>query len=70
MDILTLLLSGISILGALLVARKRISGFYIWLFTNTAWIVVDVWYGLLEQIPIWVAYTASSAYSIYYWRKK
>lgn len=70
LDPIALTASVTSIIGAVLVARKSVLGFYLWLVSNVIWLIVDVMIGLWEQVPIWLAFTATSAYGIINWKPK
>jgi len=59
-----------SILGAVLNALGNKWGFAVWVFTNLAWIVYDIYIGLWGQIPIWIAFTVTSFYGFWLWSKK
>ena len=55
----------LGILGGILVAKKMVSGFYIWIVANIMWIykLGYSWAGFM-----FFAYTLLSIYSIYEWK--
>ena len=62
--------TALSIFGAILNAKGKISGFFVWIIGNTLWVI----YGYLtEQLYIMVVfatYTIISIYGINTWNKK
>jgi len=64
------LLSAITIVGGLCVARLKIVGYYIYLVNNNLWIVWCIWRGLYGQIPVWIFCNVVSILGIYTWRKR
>jgi len=79
MEILVSLLGPValilSIVGAILNARKKIIGFYIWTLSNVFWISLNVhlyFQGnseVISQIIMFVIYTILNFYGIYKWKK-
>ncbi len=64
------LLSGLSIGGAILNARKNVYGFYLWIVSNIGWVAWDVMTESWGQIPFFAVCTIISAYGIICWNKK
>lgn len=62
--------SAISIIGAILNARKNKWGFIVWIIGNVGWIIADIHYGMFEQIPVWIVFSAISAYGFYLWSRE
>ncbi len=70
MEIIALVASILSIIGAILVAKKSVWGFYLWIVSNSIWLVFDILIGLWEQVPIWFASLISSVYGVVKWGEK
>lgn len=70
MNDVTFVLSIISIIGAVLNAKQNVYGFYIWIFSNAGWIIVDIYLQLWGQIPFFVVCFFTSFYGIITWNKK
>jgi len=68
--ILTGILTILALTGVVLNIKKRIECFYIWLFTNASWAVVDFYRGIPMQGILFTIYTLLAVYGIYEWRKK
>jgi len=64
------ILTVISVIGAILNARKSIWGFYIWLPVNVAWIVYNFKIGQPGQAVLFLVYTVISTWGIIQWRKR
>ena len=66
----------LSLYGAYLNARKRISGFYIWIISNAFWMGLNGYIyfkgntEILSQIFMFFIYTLLNFYGIYEWKKK
>jgi nicotinamide riboside transporter PnuC len=60
-------IAAISIIGAILNIKKNKWGFILWIIGNIGWIVIDIIYGLYEQIPIWILFTFTSVYGFKKW---
>lgn len=67
MDKKALFATALSIFGAFLIALGSVSGFFVWLFANCIWIVVDIDRQFYEQIPIWIVYEITCCLGIYVW---
>lgn len=59
----------ISVLGTLLIIRRRVSGFYLWTISNLGWIVIDWQAGINAQAVLFVIYLATSIYGAWEWHK-
>lgn len=68
-QIITAILTILSILGAYLNAKKKIEGFYIWIISNIGWIIIDTIAGLYFQSILFVVYTIICIEGIIQWRK-
>lgn len=62
-------LSAISIIGTVLNVKKKRICFWIWLFTNATWVVVDFIFGLYAQSVLFMVYTGLAIYGIIEWKK-
>jgi len=69
LDSISFFLSGLSIIGALLNAYNKLSGFYLWIIANAGWIIVCIYTGMYSQIPMWSVYFATSIIGIIQWKK-
>ena len=70
MDIFPWVVSFMSIVGVILNIKKMRVCFWIWLFTNAAWMVVDFIIGMYAQAFLFFVYTILAIYGLYEWRKK
>ena len=66
---ITWIMSALSIIGAVLNAKGKVSGFYFWIVANLAWVAYDISIGLYSQAVLFAVYTVISAWGIYQWRK-
>ena len=64
------ILTVLSLLGAVLNAKGRISGFYIWIVANVGWVIVDLSHGLYSQAILFAVYTMISVYGIIQWSRR
>jgi len=69
-QIISWMLTIVSVAGAILNARKSIIGFYIWIISNVGWSILDFSVGLPAQGCLFTVYTIITGYGIYQWRKK
>jgi len=60
----------LSIIGVILNNHRRIECFYIWMFTNAMWCVVDVWYGVYSQAVLFAVYFVLAVHGWWQWRKE
>lgn len=60
----------LSLIGAVLNATGRITGFYVWIVSNGTWVVLNVYHSIWSAVILFATYTAISAYGIYAWQKK
>lgn len=58
-----------ALFGAILNARKRIEGFYVWLVTDMLGALFLVKQGLYYMAGMYVLFAASCIYGIVHWRK-
>lgn len=70
LNLVTLGMSAISIYGAWLNAKAKISGFYVWIVANCLWIIYSLATAQYGQVPLWVIYTLISLNGIREWKKK
>lgn len=62
-------LTALSIIGVVLNARKKISGFYFWAVANVFWAVVNALQGQHAQAVLFGFYFVASVYGIWVWKK-
>lgn len=68
-QVITIVLTVLSLIGVVLnIKRKRIC-FIIWLFTNTAWAIIDFYKGIPAQGLLFTIYAGLAVYGIWEWRK-
>ena len=60
----------LSIAGALINARGKVIGFYIWICSNLLWCVYAVMKHTWPQMPMYVVYTVICIYGIIQWKNK
>jgi len=59
------------LIGTLANAKQKIWGFYIWIFTNMSYVLVDVWcYNNHARAFLFLVQTAMCILGIIEWRKK
>ena len=68
-QILSWVFAVIAIVGAVLNARQSIKGFYLWLVSNTGFIVINFLIGMPAQATLFIVYNIITVYGIYQWRK-
>lgn len=68
-DVFTGVLTLLALVGVVLNIKKNIWCFYIWLFTNSSWAVVDFYKGIPAQGILFTIYTGLAVYGIYEWKK-
>lgn len=44
--------------------------FGVWLFTNSAWAVIDLWHGVYAQAALQSVYAGLSVYGLWKWRSR
>ncbi|MFA5759796.1 MAG: hypothetical protein WC942_10640, partial [Clostridia bacterium] len=64
MIIITWILSIISLVGAILNARKNIYGFYFWLVGNTGWMIINFKLKIYAAAFLWGIYSLISIWGI------
>ena len=70
LEVFTWLVTGVSIIGVILNAQKKVSGFYFWIVANSCWIFIDVQEGIYAQACLFAFYLVMCFYGIYMWRNK
>lgn len=68
-EIYTYFLTVLALIGVVLNIKKKIACFYIWLFTNASWAVVDFYKGIPAQGILFTIYTGLAVCGILEWRK-
>ena len=63
------ILSGLTILGAIMNTFKNRWGFIVWIIANLGWIVFNIITETYSQIPVWLAMTVISMYGFISWSK-
>jgi nicotinamide riboside transporter PnuC len=62
--------TGLSIIGSILIAQKKISGFYVWIISNIFWVFINLYLGVIAQAFLFIFYIGLCIYSIIEWKKK
>ncbi|HRR45286.1 MAG TPA: nicotinamide mononucleotide transporter [Mesotoga sp.] len=65
----TWILVGLSIFGVVLNNHKRIECFYVWIFTNAVWCIVDFYYGIYSQATLFFVYFLLAIHGWWSWKK-
>jgi nicotinamide riboside transporter PnuC len=65
----TWIITGASLIGTVLNARKNIKCFYIWLGSNSAWAIYDFTIGEYSQAALFAIYVGLAIYGIREWKK-
>lgn len=69
-EIFSYVLAAISLTGTILNIKKVKYCFYIWAFTNAAWIVYDVLMLTWGRIPLDALHFVTAVWGIFSWSKK
>ena len=68
-NIITWIVIGVSIIGVILNAQKKINGFYFWMVANFSWVIIDIYKGIYAQAVLFIFYFCMCFYGIYMWKK-
>lgn len=68
-DAATWIITTLSIIGVILNAQKKTSGFYFWMATNAAWVIIDLRAGIYAQAVLFGFYFVMCIYGIREWSK-
>jgi hypothetical protein len=68
--LLTVFLTFGALVGVILNIKKKKACFYVWLFTNTAWAVVDFYKGIPAQGVLFSVYAVLAIWGILEWKEK
>ena len=60
----------ISVIGGVLNAYGKISGFYFWIIANIGWIIYCISNKFYGQIPMWFVFLVIAVLGIVEWKKK
>ncbi len=69
-NIITSILTILSLIGVVLNIKKKISCFYIWFITNASWTIIDFYKDIPAQGTLFFIYTLLAVYGIYEWKKE
>jgi hypothetical protein len=69
-NILTGILTILALAGVVLNIKKNHYCFYVWLFTNASWAVIDFYKGIPMQGVLFTIYTGLAVWGIIEWRRK
>lgn len=61
---------GLSLVGNILVIKKNWLGYVLWLITNSAWILYNIYLQVYSQAVLFTIYNILALYGIYIWRFK
>jgi len=59
----------LSFTGTVLNIQKRVECFYLWGFSNAAWVVIDFRSGLYAQALLFAIYLVLALYGLWSWSK-
>lgn len=68
--IFTAVLTVLALVGVVLNIKRKRACFYIWLFTNASWAVVDFYKGIPAQGLLFTVYTALAVWGILEWKEE
>lgn len=68
--IFTAVLTVLALVGVVLNIKRKRACFYIWLFTNASWAVVDFYKGIPAQGLLFTIYTALAVWGILEWKEE
>lgn len=58
----------LSLIGNILVIKKNWIGYVLWLITNSAWILYNIYLQIYSQAVLFTIYNILALYGIYIWR--
>jgi nicotinamide riboside transporter PnuC len=61
-------LAVLSLIGVVLNIKRRRECFYIWVFTNAAWTLVDAWHGIWSQATLQLIYFGLAVWGVIEWK--
>jgi nicotinamide riboside transporter PnuC len=59
-----------ALVGAVLNARGKVAGFYVWIPVNIGWTIHNWRIGEFAQAAVFIAFTVIAAFGIYKWRRR
>jgi nicotinamide riboside transporter PnuC len=68
--IFTAVLTVLALVGVVLNIKRKRACFYVWLFTNASWAVVDFYKGIPAQGLLFTIYTALAVWGILEWKEE
>ena len=68
--VFTAVLTVLALVGVVLNIKRKRACFYIWLFTNASWAVVDFYKGIPAQGLLFTVYTALAVWGILEWKEE
>ena len=68
--IFTAVLTVLALVGVVLNIKRKRACFYVWLFTNASWAVVDFYKGIPAQGLLFTIYTALAVRGILEWKEE
>lgn len=70
LDIISWLATGLSLLGQLLINKKKISAFPVWIISNLLWIVVNFLSVFnIANVAMYMIYCLMNIHGLYEWHK-
>jgi nicotinamide riboside transporter PnuC len=70
LELFAWIVTALSIVGVVLNAQQKVSGFYFWMVANASWVIIDIHKGIYAQAVLFAFYFAMCFYGVYSWRKK
>jgi len=68
-ELFTWIITGLSIIGVILNAKKKVSGFYFWMIANFSWIIIDLHKEVYAQAMLFGFYFIMCFYGVYEWKR-
>ncbi len=59
----------VALIGAYLNARTKVSGFVLWIFTNSFWVYHNINIGQYAQAMLYAAFLLTAVYGLFNWLK-
>jgi len=69
-ELVTWLITAIAIIGVVANIQKRQWCFVLWIFSNSAWAVIDYYRAIYAQAFLFTVYALLAVWGLYAWRVK
>lgn len=61
--------TALSLTGNLLVNKKRVEGFYVWIISNVLWVIIALRGSDMAQVVLFLCYAILNAHGIISWKR-